>query len=165
MAMEEPLSPLDVIKFWVFVDLGEYHAAPRYWIVPNWWMRNDIDRVHQEYLGRHDGSLLKLLTQRIMRLKKRGCRSGKANGKSWVSSDSSVVVSTRRPTLMRVFMPLRGRATARNFPKFLDGLLFHIGSCSLEGSLVSRDRRPLGADWLLFSALSGPAQSALDGVS
>jgi hypothetical protein len=29
-------------------------------------------------------------------------------------------------------MPLRGRATARNFPKFLDGLLSHIGSCSLE---------------------------------
>jgi hypothetical protein len=30
-------------------------------------------------------------------------------------------------------MPLRGRATARNFPKFLDGLLSHIGSYSLEG--------------------------------
>ena len=33
---------------------------------------------------------LKVLIQRIIRLKKRGCRSGKANGKSWVSSDSSV---------------------------------------------------------------------------
>jgi hypothetical protein len=35
--------------------LGAYKAAPRYWIVPDWWMRNDIYRVHQEYLGRHGG--------------------------------------------------------------------------------------------------------------
>ena len=55
MALEEPANPLDVIKFWVFVDLGEYNAAPRYWIVHDWWMRNDIYRVHQEYLGRHGG--------------------------------------------------------------------------------------------------------------
>jgi hypothetical protein len=59
MAMEEPPNPLDVIKFWVFVDLGEYHTAPRYWIVPDWWMRNDIYRVHQEYLGRYGGSRAK----------------------------------------------------------------------------------------------------------
>jgi hypothetical protein len=31
-----------------------------------------------------------------------------------------------------VFMPLRGRATGRNFPKFPDGLRSHIGSRSLE---------------------------------
>jgi hypothetical protein len=43
-------------------------------------------------------------------------------------------------TLIRVFMPLRGRATARNFPKFLDGLRSHIGSCSLEGLLLSRGK-------------------------
>jgi hypothetical protein len=55
MAMEEPPNPLDIIKFWVFVGLGAYNAAPRYWIVPDWWMRNDICRVHQEYLGRHGG--------------------------------------------------------------------------------------------------------------
>jgi hypothetical protein len=55
IAMEEPPSPLDVIKFWVFVDLGASNAAPQYWIVPDWWMRNDIYRVHQEYLGRHGG--------------------------------------------------------------------------------------------------------------
>jgi hypothetical protein len=53
---------------------------------------------------------------------------------------------TCRRTLMRVFMPLRGRATARNFPKFLDGLRSHIGSCSLEGPLWSRARRLRGAD-------------------
>ena len=36
-------------------------------------------------------------------------------------------------------MPLCGRATARNFPKFLEGLRSHIGSCSLEGPRLSRD--------------------------
>ena len=55
MAMEEPPNPLDVIKFWVFVDLGAYNAAPRYWIVPDWWMRDDIHAAHQEYLSRHGG--------------------------------------------------------------------------------------------------------------
>ena len=55
MAMEEPPNPLDFIKFWLIVDIGENNAAPRYWIVPDWWMRNDIYGVHQEYLGRHGG--------------------------------------------------------------------------------------------------------------
>jgi hypothetical protein len=55
MAMEEPANPLDLIKFWVFVDLGESNGVPRYWIVPDWWMRNDIYRAHQKYLGRHGG--------------------------------------------------------------------------------------------------------------
>ena len=54
-AMEEPPNLLDVIKFWVFVDLGEYNAAPRYWIVPDWWMRDDIHAAQQEYLSRHGG--------------------------------------------------------------------------------------------------------------
>jgi hypothetical protein len=59
MAMEEPPNPMDVIKFWAFVDLGEYSAAPQYWIVPDWWMRDDIYRAHQEYLGRHGGKRAK----------------------------------------------------------------------------------------------------------
>ncbi len=59
MALEAPSNPTDVMKFWVFVDLGENNAAPRYWIAPDWWMRNDIYRVHQEYLGRHGGSRAK----------------------------------------------------------------------------------------------------------
>jgi hypothetical protein len=54
-------------------------------------------------------------------------------------------------------MPLRGRATARNFPKFLDGLRSHIRSCSLEGPRLSRDQPPRGADgWRCFSAV-GPS--------
>jgi hypothetical protein len=44
-------------------------------------------------------------------------------------------------------MPLRGRATGRNFPKFPDGLRSDIGSCSLEGLFLSRDNLSLRADF------------------
>jgi hypothetical protein len=53
--MEASANPLEVIKFWAFVDLGGDRAAPRYWLVPDWWIRNDIYKTHQEYLGRHGG--------------------------------------------------------------------------------------------------------------
>jgi hypothetical protein len=33
----------------------------------------------------------------------------------------------------------------KELPKFPSGLHSHIGSCSLEGPRLSRDRRPLGA--------------------
>lgn len=33
-----PTSPLDETNFWVFVDLGDLDAVPRYWIVPDWWI-------------------------------------------------------------------------------------------------------------------------------
>jgi hypothetical protein len=36
----------------VFVDLG---GAPRYWIVPDGWIRNDIHEAHQQYLNKHGG--------------------------------------------------------------------------------------------------------------
>ncbi len=62
----------------------------------------------------------------------------------------------RNLTLMRVFMPLRGRAMARNFPKFLDDLRSHIGSSSLEGPRWSRDKRSRGADGLRFFRAVGP---------
>ena len=38
--------------FWVFVDLS---GIPRYWIVPEQWMRNNIYETHQEYLKKHGG--------------------------------------------------------------------------------------------------------------
>lgn len=41
--------------FWVFVDLGDRDASPRYWIVPDWWIRNDIYNAHRAYLERHGG--------------------------------------------------------------------------------------------------------------
>jgi len=54
-------------------------------------------------------------------------------------------------TLMRVFMPLRGRATARNCSALPGCPRSHIGSCSLEGPPVSRDTQPLEADCFAFS--------------
>jgi len=42
--------PLDF--FWVFVDLG---GTPRYWIVPDGWIRHDIHEAHQQYLNKHGG--------------------------------------------------------------------------------------------------------------
>jgi hypothetical protein len=36
----------------VFVYFGD---APRYWIVPDWWIRNDIHHAHQEFLQEHGG--------------------------------------------------------------------------------------------------------------
>jgi len=39
-------------------------------------------------------------------------------------------------------MPLRGRATARNFPKFPNGLRSHIGRLFLGRSYVGRQDMP-----------------------
>ncbi len=50
--MEEPA---DETNFWVFVDLGDLQAHPRYWVVPDWWIRDDIHRAHQSYLDSHGG--------------------------------------------------------------------------------------------------------------
>lgn len=43
----------EVKDFWMFVDL---RAKPIYWIVPDWWIRNDIYQAHQKYLSKHGGS-------------------------------------------------------------------------------------------------------------
>ena len=53
--MEPPTSPLDEINFWIFVSLGEVDASPEYWIVPDWWVRNEIYRAHKAYLETHGG--------------------------------------------------------------------------------------------------------------
>lgn len=50
--IETPPNPKDVRKFWVFVDLSD---GQRYWVVPDWWMRNDIHEAHQAYLARYGG--------------------------------------------------------------------------------------------------------------
>jgi hypothetical protein len=52
---KQPLEPLDEMIFWVFVDLGSMDAHPRYWVVPDWWLKNDIYRAHRAYLRRHGG--------------------------------------------------------------------------------------------------------------
>lgn len=51
----ETTTPPDssiVSKFWVFVD---FSGAPQYWIVPDWWIRNDIHIAHKKYLEKHGG--------------------------------------------------------------------------------------------------------------
>lgn len=53
--MKAPAAPSDVTSFWVLVDLGGVDAAPRYWVVPDWWMRDNIYEEHQAYLARHGG--------------------------------------------------------------------------------------------------------------
>jgi hypothetical protein len=53
---QAPASSLDEKNYWIFVDLGDSETAPRYWIVPDWWMRNDIYETHNAYLARHGGT-------------------------------------------------------------------------------------------------------------
>lgn len=46
--------------YWIFVDLGKDNEnPPKYWVVPDSWLRNDIHEKHTAYLdyymNRHDG--------------------------------------------------------------------------------------------------------------
>ena len=41
--------------FWVFIDIGSSKKHPEFWIVPDWWIRNNIHKTHQDYLNRHGG--------------------------------------------------------------------------------------------------------------
>ena len=51
-----PMTPPgNETNFWVFVDLGDLDTFPRYWIVPDWWIKDDIYKTHQTYLDRHGG--------------------------------------------------------------------------------------------------------------
>ncbi len=49
------VPPADEANFWVFVDLGDTNAPPRYWVVPDWWIRDNIHRTHRAYLDSHGG--------------------------------------------------------------------------------------------------------------
>ena len=50
--INSPPNPNDVKSYWVFVD---FSGPPRYWVVPDWWIRNDIHDAHQKYLQKHGG--------------------------------------------------------------------------------------------------------------
>ncbi|RMD60010.1 hypothetical protein D6833_10575 [Candidatus Parcubacteria bacterium] len=53
----QPMDPkADESSFWVFVDLGDMSTSPRYWVVPDWWIRDDIHKAHQAYLNKHGGT-------------------------------------------------------------------------------------------------------------
>lgn len=41
------------VRFWVLVDLRQ--TAPQYYVMPAWWIENNIYEVHQAYLRRHGG--------------------------------------------------------------------------------------------------------------
>jgi hypothetical protein len=49
---DTPLDSKDGSFFWVFVDL---EGAPRYWIVPDEWLRKNVCEEHQLYLKKHGG--------------------------------------------------------------------------------------------------------------
>lgn len=52
----KPMQPAaEETRYWVFVDLGPADGHPRYWIAPEWWVRNDIYRAHRAYLDAHGG--------------------------------------------------------------------------------------------------------------
>lgn len=43
-------------RFWIFVRLATNNdKSPEYFIVPDWWIRNDIYTNHQSYLAKHGG--------------------------------------------------------------------------------------------------------------
>ena len=46
-------KPKEVRSFWILVDLRA--DGPDYYIMPTWWIENDIFTVHHGYLDKHDG--------------------------------------------------------------------------------------------------------------
>ena len=48
-------KPTDEQSFWVFVDLSDKAGNPNYWVVPDWWIRNNIHEEHDGYLSKHGG--------------------------------------------------------------------------------------------------------------
>ncbi len=48
------VEPEDEKNFWVLVDL-ENEEQPGCYVVPRWWMEDDIWCDHQAYLGLHGG--------------------------------------------------------------------------------------------------------------
>lgn len=43
----------DPTSFWILVDLRE--TAPHYFVIPSWWIENNIYEEHRAYLARHGG--------------------------------------------------------------------------------------------------------------
>ena len=54
---EEPTE--EETRFWVFVDLRKPPAPPEFYVVPEWWIENDIHDAHAAYIARHDGERAK----------------------------------------------------------------------------------------------------------
>lgn len=50
--IDRPPVPKDVKSYWILLDVG---GQPRYWIVPEWWIRNNIHETHRDHLNKHGG--------------------------------------------------------------------------------------------------------------
>lgn len=46
-------APAEVRSFWILVDLRA--DGPEYYIMPTWWIENDIFSAHRKYLAKHGG--------------------------------------------------------------------------------------------------------------
>ncbi len=42
-------------KYWIFVDLSKEYDPPEYYIVPDWWIKNNIYKTHSAYLKKRFG--------------------------------------------------------------------------------------------------------------
>lgn len=42
-------------RFWILVDLGGVDSGPSYFVVPEWWMQNDIYEAFNEYIAKYGG--------------------------------------------------------------------------------------------------------------
>ncbi len=73
-----PLDPKDIRAFWIFVDLG---GSPRYWVVPDWWIRNDIHKAHERYLQKHGGHRAQNDDSDHHSIAEKRWKSGIANGR------------------------------------------------------------------------------------
>jgi hypothetical protein len=50
-----PREPVgDEHRFWILVDLAA-PAAPKFHVVPEWWMENNIYNRHREWIAQHGG--------------------------------------------------------------------------------------------------------------
>lgn len=45
----------DESRFWILVDLGDVGDAPSYYVIPEWWIQNDIYEAFTEYKERLGG--------------------------------------------------------------------------------------------------------------
>ena len=41
-------------SYWIFVDLTKSHEK-KFYVVPEWWIENDIYRIHHECIAKHGG--------------------------------------------------------------------------------------------------------------
>lgn len=46
----------DETRFWIFVHLGPDTKPAEYFVVSDWWIRNNIYENHQSYLAKHAGT-------------------------------------------------------------------------------------------------------------